>query len=292
MELINEKETKLRTGLVLEGGAMRGLFTCGVIDVLLEEQITFDGAIGVSAGAAFGCNFKSGQIGRALRYNKKYSKDKRYKSFRSFLKTGDYFGVDFCYTELPKVLDPWDTKAFRENPMEFYVVCTDARTGKPVYHRCTDGGERDIQYIRASASMPVVSRIVEVDGKQLLDGGISDSIPLTYLEEQGFRKNVVILTQPLNYVKSSNRLLPVVRLRHGLHPKVTDALSLRHLNYNANVAYITEREKRGELFVIRPSVPLNIKPTESRPEEMDRVYEIGRSVMRENLEALKKYLAM
>ena len=148
---------------------MRGMFTCGVIDVFMEEGITFDGAAGISAGACFGCNFKSRQIGRPIRYNKRYSRDPRYCSLRSLLKTGDLYGADFCYRELPEVLDPFDYGAFAENPMIFYIGATDVDTGKPVYHKCSDGKDLDMQWIRASASMPLVSRTVEIGGRKLLE---------------------------------------------------------------------------------------------------------------------------
>ena len=146
----------------MEGGAMRGMFTCGVIDVFMEQEIIFDGAAGISAGATFGCNYKSRQIGRALRYNKKYSRDPRYCSIRSLLKTGDLYGAEFCYRELPNVLDPFDREAFSRNPMEFYVAATDVNTGKAVFHRCVDGGDTDIEWMRASASMPVASKPVTI----------------------------------------------------------------------------------------------------------------------------------
>ena len=155
---------RLKTGLIMEGGAMRGMFTCGVIDVLMENGARFDGAAGISAGAVFGCNFKSRQIGRAIRYNKKYCADPRFCSFRSLIKTGDMYGADFCYRELPDLLDPFDRETFRTDPMEFYVGATDVSTGKCVYHKCVDGGHTDIQWMRASASMPLVSRPVSVDG--------------------------------------------------------------------------------------------------------------------------------
>ena len=168
----------MKTGLVMEGGALRGLFTAGVIDVLMENGITFDGAIGVSAGATFGCNIKSGQIGRAIRYNVKLCKDRRYFSFWSLILTGNLFGKNFCYHKIPEKIDPFDNDAFEKNPMEFYLVCTDVETGKPVYKKCDrlDGG--NLEWVRASASLPLVSEIVEIDGMKLQDGGISDSIPL------------------------------------------------------------------------------------------------------------------
>ena len=189
----------------MEGGAMRGMFTCGVKDVMQEAGITFDGAIGVSAGAVLVCNYKSEQIGRAYRYTRQYCKDYRYGSMKSFRKTGNAYDVDFCYHEIPEKLDVFDKEAFKANPMIFYAVATDVVTGKAVYHKCSDGEREDIEWLRASASMPLVSRVVNINGHNLLDGGIGDSIPLKFMEEQGFDRNVVILTQPLHYVKQKNK---------------------------------------------------------------------------------------
>lgn len=279
-----------KTGLILEGGAMRGMFTCGVIDVMMEHGITYDGAIGVSAGAVFGCNYKSRQIGRPIRYNKKYCGDKRYVSWRSFFKTGDLYGADFCYHELPFKLDVWDQKAFEENPMEFYVTCTDVETGKPVYHLCRSGRDEDIQWMRASASMPLLSRIVEIEGQKLLDGGIGDSVPLRFFESIGYNKNVVILTQPLDYIKEKNQFLPLVRVALRKYPKMIEAMADRHIRYNETIAYIRKKEETGELFVIRPPEALNIGGMEKHPEELERVYQIGRRTGEECLEKLTAYL--
>ena len=197
-----------KTGLVLEGGAMRGMFTAGVLDVMMENEIKLDGAMGVSAGAVFGCNYKSGQIGRSLRYNMRFCDDPRYCSVESLIRTGDLYGVQFCYDEIPNKLDPFDVKAFKENPMPFYAVCTNVETGKAIHKRLDNGDEKDMEYFRASASMPLVSRIVEVDGYKLLDGGITDSIPLAAMERRGYERNVVVLTQPLGFVKEKSSTLP------------------------------------------------------------------------------------
>ena len=196
----------MKFGLILEGGAMRGLFSAGVIDIFLENDIKFDASVGVSAGAAFGCNYVSRQRGRALRYNVDYCKDKRYCSFRSLILTGDMFGAQFCYHELPCELDIFDVQAFKDSGTDFYVVATDVETGKAVYHKCTDAGYEDLEWIRASASMPLVSRIVEAGGKKLLDGGIADSIPLRFFQNMGYGKNVIVLTQPRDYIKSKNKM--------------------------------------------------------------------------------------
>ena len=280
----------MKTGLVMEGGAMRGMFSCGVIDVLLEESIRFDAAAGISAGACFGCNFKSGQIGRAIRYNKRYSRDPRYCSLRSLLTTGDLYGADFCYRELPDELDPFDRAAFAENPMDFYVGATDVDSGAIVYHKCSDGGERDMQWIRASASMPMVSRVVEVDGRRLLDGGIAEPVPYPVLEEAGCGRNVYLLTQPKGYRKEKAAGLPLIRLLLRRTPKMAEAMAVRHQVYNRQMDEIDRREAAGEILVIRPPESLGISRTEHDPEELERVYQLGRRTARQMLPAIRSFL--
>ena len=269
---------------------MRGLFTCGVMDVLMERGVRFDGAAGVSAGAVFGSNYKSKQIGRPRRYNKRFCRDPRYGSLRSLLKTGDYYGADFCYRELPDALDPFDYETFRNNPMEFYVSATDARTGECVYHKCTDGGETDIQWMRASASMPLVSQPVALDGRLLLDGAISDSVPFAFMERLGYNCNLIVLTQPEGYVKRKDAALPLVRLLLRRLPAVVQALATRHDMYNRQMAEIKQRENAGTSFVIRPPEPLGIRRTENNPDELERVYQLGRAEAENSLAALRRFL--
>ena len=281
----------MRKGLVMEGGAMRGMFTCGVLDVLMENDISFDVAVGVSAGATFGCNIKSGQIGRAFRYNKKYCTDKRYHSVRSLLFTGDIYNVKFCYDELPYKLDKWDIKAFKENPMEFYCVATDLNTGGAVYHKCVDGEKEDITWIQASASMPLVSRPVKIGGGVYLDGGISDSIPLKFMEGKECDRILVIETQPIDYVKGKQKFMPLVRVMLRKYPAMIKCMEERYLMYNEEKRYIRESEKEGKAFVIRPLAPLNISPIEKDEGELERVYQLGRQAATQSLEKLKSYLA-
>lgn len=280
----------MKTGLVMEGGAMRGMYTAGVTDVFMENNITFDGAIGVSAGAVFGCNLKSHQIGRVIRYNKKYCKDKRYKSIRSLLRTGDLFGVSFCYHEIPEKLDVFDVDAFKNSPMEFYVTCTDMKTGKPVYHKCETGSPKDIEWMRASASLPVVSKNVCIDGGMYMDGGMSDSIPLRYFQSIGYDKNVVILTRHLGYTKKKNIMLPIIKRKYRDYPDFVEAIATRHIHYNETLEYIKDEEQKGSTYVIRPSVPIDIKQTENNPSELERIYQLGRSDANNCIQELSTFL--
>jgi len=280
----------MKTGIVMEGGAMRGMFTPGVLDVMMEEGLTFDGAVGVSAGATFGCNLKSRQIGRSIRYNKKYCKDKRYCSWESLIRTGDLYGVDFCYRELPYELDVFDTDTFQANPMPFYVVATDLDTGRAVYKRIDHGDPEDMKWLIASASMPIVSRISHIEGRNLLDGGMADSIPLKFMEHKGYGRNVIILTQPRGYVKQPNKLLPLIRLMLRRYPNAIRTIKNRHIMYNRTTEYIFKREGEGDAFVIAPPQALNISHVCHDQDELQRVYEIGRKTMEEHMEALKKFM--
>lgn len=277
-------------GLVLEGGAMRGMFSAGVIDVFLEEGIEFDKMVGVSAGAAFGCNFKSKQLGRAIRYNTDYCKDKRYCSFWSLIFTGDMFGAEFCYHELPEKLDIFDTETFKNDKMDFFVVATDVETGKPVYHKCTDGGFNDLEWIRASASMPLVSKIVEVDGKKLLDGGVSDSIPFEFMKEQGCKKNIVVLTQPRDYIKSKNKLMGLSKILLKRYPKLLDTMKRRHEIYNKQRLDLWEEEKKGNCLVICPGEKLPVRRIEHNAERLKEAYNIGREAAKGMLPQIRAFL--
>lgn len=280
----------MKTGLVLEGGAMRGLFTAGVQDVLLENKIKFDGAIGVSAGAAFGVNLKSHQDGRVLRYNVRYAHDPRLASWQSWFKTGDLYGADFCYRQLPEELDVFDTAAFEADPMEFWCVATDIKTGEPVYHKLVKGKTADLQWIRASSSIPVFARPVKIGNRYYWDGGVSDSIPLNFFEKRGYDHNVVVLTQPKSYRKVNKHTYPFLKVILHKYPEVLKRLKTRTQDYNSVLDEIQEQEKTGQVFAIRPPEPLNIGTMEKDPDELKRVYEIGRQTMFEHLSELKDYV--
>ncbi len=278
----------MKTGLVLEGGGFRGIYTAGVLDVFLDHGISFDGVIGVSAGAVHGCSFLSSQKGRSINYYIKYCNDPRFMSFKSFLKTGDVVGVEFAYHELPEKLVPYDYDAFDKCKIPFYVVATNLETGKAEYIKMNDMLE-DIDYLRASATLPYLSRIVELDGKKYLDGGCADSVPIDAFREMGYTKNVVILTRPASYIKKKElRFLP--KLIYRKYPEFVSVLANRHEVYNRTAARIAELEKRGEIFVIRPENPLDIGRMEHDPEKVKSAYDAGVRSAENCVEELKVWL--
>ena len=276
-------------GLVLEGGGFRGMYTCGVIDVFMENGICFDEVVGVSAGAAFGCNIKSKQIGRALRYNKRFCQDSRYSGLKSFIKTGDLYNKEFAYGIVPTILDPFDTKTFRENPLKFTVVCTDIHTGNPVYHEIQNGNATDIEWIRASASIPIVSKPVKLDGYELLDGGVSDSIPVNWMLERS-DKTVIVLTRDKSYHKEPMKYIHLLKKAFKEYPNLQKALENRYIVYNKTLDEIEQLEREGKVFVIRPSKPIACAMIEKDPNHLQEIYDIGRRDALHYLEDLKKYL--
>lgn len=277
-----------KTGLVLEGGAMRGMYTAGVLDVFMEKGITFDGVIGVSAGAITGCSYVSGQAGRTIRYNRKYCRDKRFMSFYSLVTTGDLVGTKFCYHDLPERLDPYDNEAFKRSGVDFYVTCTNLETGEAEYIQLRDMFA-DIDYMRASASMPYVSRIVEKGGMKLLDGGCSDSVPVRKFMEMGYAKNVVILTRPRDYRKATEKK-GMARIYYRKYPKFAQRLEKRAEEYNRMMEDIQNLEREGKIFVIRPETPLEIGRMSHDVDEINRAYERGRTDGLASLERMRLWL--
>ena len=280
----------MKTGLIMEGGAMRGMFTAGVLDVLMENGLVTDGAIGVSAGAVFGCNYKSHQIGRVIRYNTEYCNDKRYASFKNLVKTGNLYREQFCYHEVPEKLDPFNEAAFAASPMDFFVVCTDVKTGEPIYHKCRKGDAEDVLWMEASASMPLAAKIVKIGHYGLLDGGVADSIPVRFFESIGYKRNLIILTQPKGYTKKKNKFLPAIRAKYFRYPAFVEAVADRHERYNETLSYISMLEQAGKDYVIRPPIPLEIGAMERDPAQLRRVYETGRAVAQIQVEKIRDFL--
>ena len=280
----------MKTGLIMEGGAMRGMFTAGVLDVLMENGLVTDGAIGVSAGAVFGCNYKSHQIGRVIRYNTEYCNDKRYASFKNLVKTGNLYSEQFCYHEVPEKLDPFNEAAFAASPMDFFVVCTDVKTGEPIYHKCRKGDAEDVLWMEASASMPLAAKFVKFGHYGLLDGGVADSIPVRFFESIGYKRNLIILTQPKGYTKKKNKFLPAIRAKYFRYPAFVEAVADRHERYNETLSYISMLEQAGKDYVIRPPIPLEIGAMERDPAQLRRVYETGRAVAQIQVEKIRDFL--
>lgn len=282
----------MKRGLVLEGGGMRGMFTAGVIDEMMENDIPIDGVVGVSAGATFGCNYKSRQPGRVLRYNVRFKDEPRYMGLRSLLKTGDWVGAEYAYHIMPFEMDPVDFDTYKNNPMEFHVVCTDVDSGEAVYHQLPVIDHYEIDWIRASASLPFVSKPVTIDNRRLLDGGMSDSIPLAYFQKLGYDRNVVVLTQPKGYKKSCPKAMPLFKLLLRKLPVIAEALAKRHLMYNRELDYIEEQERLGNTLLIYPEEGLPIGRIEQDEAKMRLVYQMGREAAKAKMAEMKAFFQL
>lgn len=278
----------MKVGLVLEGGAMRGMFTAGVLDVFMEQGIRVDGVIGVSAGALFGVNYLSGQKGRVIRYNKRFNGDWKYMGLLPLLTEGNIVSTKYAYEEVPRRLDPFDEETYGKSEIPFYAVVTNVETGDPEYIQVTDVFEQ-MDVLRASGSMPFVSKPVEIDGKKYLDGGISDSIPYRWFRDQGYDKLIVVLTRDIGYRKQPFSKLAAKRLRKK-YPKIEKKMLLRHYNYNTSAVELKKLEREGEAFIIRPSAPIRINKIEKDPEKLQEVYDLGRNDALAAMENLKKYI--
>ena len=279
-----------KTGLVLEGGGMRGIYVAGVLDVFLEQNIHVDGVIGVSAGAIHGCSFVAGQRERSIRYNLKYCRDPQYMSFRSLIKTGELCGTDFCYRQLPETLDPFDNEAFEASDTDFYVTCTDVETGEPVYKLCENLRGDQIDWVRASASMPLAAHIVELEGRKLLDGGVADSIPVAAFRKMGYKRCVVVATRPMSYRKKPNRMTPLLHRVYRDYPNFVETMARRHLMYNRQLDEIRRMEEAGEILVIRPSRTIKIHRTEHDPDKIRQMYDLGRQDGEKAVERVRFFL--
>lgn len=280
----------MKTGLVLEGGGKRGIYAAGVLDVLLENNIWADGLIGTSAGAVNGCSYVSNQYERNLRYNIRFAKEKRYMSIYSLITTGNVVGTDFAYNILPNKLEVFDYDAFEKSPVAYYVTCSNVETGKAEYIQCKSLRGKNMDYLRASASLPYVSQIVEIDGKKYLDGGICDSIPLKAFQNMGYEKNLVVLTRPRGYIKKpENNLL--ANLYYRKYPAFVTALRNRYAVYNRTLKYIEQQENQGNILVLRPSESIRVGRMEQDPERLKQMYELGKNDAEQMLDAIASFLS-
>ena len=279
----------IKAGLVVEGGGMRGVYSSGVLDFFIEKDLFFENNYGVSAGACHLCSYLAKQYKRAFRVNVDYLNDKRYCSVHSLLKTGNLFGAEMLYDIIPNELDLFDYDTYNKNESNFYVVITDINTGKPEYVKIGDL-KKDIIYVRASSSLPLLAQNVKINDKEYLDGGISDSIPIKKSIADGNKKNVVILTRDSTYRKGKNSLMPIIKLKYKKYPNFVKSMADRYIVYNEILDFIKELEDNGDVFVIRPKKPVNIGRTEKNREKLAALYNDGYNDAKDCYEELLKYL--
>ena len=279
----------MKVGLVLEGGGMRALFTAGVLDALLDiKELDIDGIVGVSAGALFGVNYVSGQKERAIRYNKKYARDKRYMGFYSWITTGNAVNEEFAFYEIPFKLDVFDQEKFKQSKIDFYVVMTNVESGKPEYVLIKDVFKQ-MEYLRATSALPFASKIIEINGKKYLDGGISDSIPIDYCEGLGYDKIILVLTRPKNTHKE-DKLNFLYKLVYRKYPNLVKRLINMGKDYEIVLKKIKDLENENKIFVIRPPKVLKIGRLEKNEDKIQNVYDIGLNTGIKEKENLLKYL--
>lgn len=279
----------IEAGLVVEGGGMRGVYTAGVLDYFMEKNLYFDDCYGVSAGACHISSYVSKQIGRSIKVTLDYINDKRYCSINSLIKTGDMFGVEMLYDIIPNKLELYDYDTFNKFKGNFYSVVTNCTTGKAEYMKIKDM-KKDIIAVRASSSLPLLSRIVEINGEEYLDGGITDSIPIKKSIEDNHRKNVVILTRDKTYRKKKSSFLPIFKLKYRKYPNLVNAIENRYKMYNNTLDFIEEKVKTGEVFVIQPKEPVNISRVEKDKTKLKELYDKGYNDAKECYEELIKFI--
>lgn len=278
----------MKTGLVLEGGAMRGMYTAGILDVMMENNIAVDMVVGVSAGAAFGVNFLSRQIGRVIRYNKQFNGAKGYMGLLPLLREGNVVSAEFAYGRVPRELDPFDDETYKASSIPFYAVVANIKTGEAEYKQIHSVFEQ-MDTLRASGSMPFVSKPVEIGDETYLDGAIADSIPFEWALSAGFEKLIVVLTRDESYTKKPMPSI-LIRIYKKKYPKIAQKLSTQHLRYHETLDRLKTLEAEGKAFVIRPSIPIEIGRIEKDPDKLQAVYDIGRSDGTKMLSALKRFL--
>ena len=278
----------MKTLLILEGGGLRGIYTAGVLDAFMKNKIKVDTVIGVSAGALFGINYLSNQRGRVIRYNLDNIKNKNYMGISSLIRTGNIMNKDFCFDKLIYETDPFDFDTFNKSKTDFYCVVTNVVTGKPEYIKIDDI-ENQLEYLRASGSMPVVSRIVHIRGKEYLDGGISDSVPIKWGLKNGYKKIIVVETRPKDYRKKKHNNFLFKRFYKN-YPKFVETYSNRYKVYNKTKEYIELLEKEKRVFVIRPSELVKISRIEKNKDKIQEMYRLGMKDANNKLKDLKKYL--
>lgn len=279
----------IEAGLVVEGGGMRGVYTAGVLDYFMEKNLYFDDCYGVSAGACHISSYVSKQIGRSIKVTLDYINDKRYCSVNSLIKTGDMFGVEMLYDLIPNKLELYDYDTFNKFKGNFYSVVTNCKTGKAEYIKIKDM-KKDIIAVRASSSLPLLSRIVEINGEKYLDGGITDSIPIKKSIKDGHKKNVVILTRDKTYRKSKPKFLSFLKFKYKKYPNLVKAIENRYKMYNETLDFLEEEKAKNKVFIIQPKLPVKISRIEKDKDKLKALYDQGYEDAKELYEDLMKFL--
>lgn len=278
-----------KTGLILEGGGMRGIYTAGVLDFFLDKQLDFETVIGVSAGACNACNYISKQRGRNYQVTTDYLKQPEYLSFRNFLKEKSAFGMEFIFDQIPNKLNLFDYTTYHQNKMQLIAVSSDVETGKAVYRPIVNM-RTDLDYLRSSMSIPLLSPIIEIDGKKLLDGGISDAIPIRYAQSLGYQKNVLILTRDASYRKDKNTFMPLLKNVFKAYPNFVKALDERHVNYNNTLNLVHMLQQQKQVFIIQPQTPITISSLEKNKTKLKQLYEQGYHDAQQSYDDLLNFL--
>lgn len=276
-------------GIIFEGGGMRGAYTAGIIDALLEHDMNFEYCYGISSGATHATTYLSRQRGRAIQIVTDYIKDKRYFSIKNLIKTGNLFNVDFIYDTIPHELNPYDYETAKNNPAKFFVGVINMETSKGEFLRVNDI-EEEYMKVCASMSLPLIANMVEIDGQRYLDGGISDSLPIQRSINDGNKKSVLVLTQDATYRKKLDKILPLVAIKYRKFPGFVHMVKTRHIRYNASLDQIAEEEKAGRAFVLRPKKPVKIGRLELNRKKMLALYREGYEDGIEAMPRLKAFL--
>ena len=278
-----------KLGMVLEGGGMRGVYTAGVLDFFMDQDFYPDGIVGVSAGACHATSYISKQKGRNYRVNTAYLNGKDYLSLHSLIKKGSLFGMDFIFHKIPEELDPFDYDAYEKANIDFISVSTDMESGEPYYHIIQDA-KRDIDYIMASSSLPLLAPPVERNGRKLMDGGVGDSIPIDFMRKRGYEKNIVVLTQYGGYRKGKNNLMPIIRRQYKDYPLFVKAMEERHIHYNRTLNKLKKLEQEGSVFIIRPSKPVTISRLEKNLDKLYELYQEGYQDAQNQYDNMMKFI--
>ena len=279
-----------KSGLVLEGGGTRAIFTSGVLDAFIENNIEFPYVIGVSAGSCNAVSYIAKNLHRQRDITLNYVNDKRYMSSSSLFFNGEYTNYDWIFGELAYDIMPLDQDAFDKASCRFLCAVTNAVTGKPEYLAPKTMRRRGCPALRASCALPIAAKGVRINNRLYFDGGITDSIPVKRAFKDGCEKCVVILTQDADYIKQPIKIKPLLDLYYSKYPKLIDAMASRHEMYNEQLKLVRHYEEEGRIFVIRPKAPLNCQTLEKNRAKLEKIYDAGYEQGIESIEKIKEFL--